>query len=375
MIEDFKKIYEDRHRYALEWKEKNPDGKILGYMCSYIPEEIFYAAGVLPVRVLGSHEPQNVTEPHIFGMYCPHSRDVLAQGLQGRYEYLDAVGTAYPCMHMTQAFDAWTLHVTPQYFFVDMPNRVQSSHALRFYAGVLSDLKKRVEKWLGKEISDEELREAIEIYNENRRLLRQLYDLRKDKEVPITGLESMHVTVANLFMDKKDSNRMLKELIEKELPGRKVKPADVTRLMILGSENDDMKFIEMVESFDAVIVVDDHCTGSRYFWNPVEIEGDLIESLAQRYVERPPCPQRDYPERVRKTHLVNLAKGWSVEGVIALQQKFCDPHELDKVAVLGFFKEADIPTLYLELDVTVPVGQFKIRVEAFLERLREEDLW
>ena len=168
---------------------------------------------------------------------------------------------------------------------------------------------------------------------------------------------------------------MLKETIGKELSSRKVKSEDDSRLMIVGSENDDIKFLDMVEQFRAVIVVDDHCTGSRYFWNKVEIENGVIESIARRYLARPICPQRDYPERKRVPYLLQLAKEWDVKGIIFLQQKFCDPHELDKVAILNFFKEQGIPTLYLELDVTVPLGQFRIRVEALLEQLREEEIW
>ena len=232
-----------------------------------------------------------------------------------------------------------------------------------------------VEKWLGKEISDSDLQEAIDVYNENRLLLRQLYVLRKADDLPLTGKESMYITTANLFMDKKDANKLLKETIGKELDGRKVKTADDTRLMVLGSENDDIKFLNMVEEFSAVIVTDDHCSGSRYFWNSVEKQDNLIESIAQRYIDRPVCPQRDYPERRRLPYLLDAARKWKVDGVIVLQQKFCDPHELDRVAILKLFKENDIPTLYLELDVTVPLGQFKIRVEALLERLREDEIW
>lgn len=375
MIKDFIEIYENRHQYATQWKETHPDGRVLGYMCSYFPEEIFYAAGILPVRILGSHEPQNVTEPYIFGMYCPFSRDVLAQGLQGRYKYLDAVATAYPCMHLGQAFDSWVLHITPKYFYTDMPNRVQTPYSVPFLAGRLEETKKEVEEWIGRDIFEEDLRHAIETYNENRSLLRQIYEIRKADDVPLTGTECMYVTTANLFMDKKDANKLLRETIEKELGGRKAKSGEDTRLMVIGSENDDIKFLEMVEGFSAVIVVDDHCTGSRYFWNKVDIQDGLVESIAKRYIERPVCPQRDYPERLRLPHLLKMAKDWNVRGIILIQQKFCDPHELDKVALTKFFQEHDLPTLYLELDVTVPIGQFKIRVEALLEQLREEEIW
>ena len=80
MIEKFREWYDDRLAYAKKWKE-DTGGKVVGYLCTYVPEEIFYAANILPVRILGDHKPQSVTEPHLFAMYCPFCRDVLAQGL------------------------------------------------------------------------------------------------------------------------------------------------------------------------------------------------------------------------------------------------------------------------------------------------------
>ena len=99
MFEPFAQIYSERHDYARAWKERT-GGKVLGYFCTYVPEEILYAADVLPVRILGSHEPQDVTEPHIFGMYCPFCRDCLAQGLKGRFDYLDGLMIAQSCLHI-----------------------------------------------------------------------------------------------------------------------------------------------------------------------------------------------------------------------------------------------------------------------------------
>lgn len=374
MIENFKQVYEKRHEYAKDWKAKHPNQKMVGYMCTYFPEEIMYAAGVLPVRILGSHEPQNVTESHVFGMFCPFSRDVLAQGLEGRYNYIDAVGTAYPCMHLQQAFYSWVLHVTPKYFSVDMPNMVQSPHAFPLLVGLLEDFKGQVEEWVGKKITDDDFRAAIAVYNEYRSLLRQVYETRKAPSPPLTGVEAMYITAASQFMDKKDAIKLLKEMLEKELPGRAVKDDSASRLMMVGSEDDDIKFMQMVESFNAVIVVDDHCTGSRYFWNQAVSNGSPIESIAKRYIDRPVCPQRDFPERKRLTHILNLARDWNVNGAIVIQQKFCDPHELDKVALLKFLRENGITTVYLEFDVTVPIGQFRVRVEAFLESLQEEGI-
>ncbi|HLG93869.1 MAG TPA: 2-hydroxyacyl-CoA dehydratase, partial [candidate division Zixibacteria bacterium] len=82
MFDAFRRWSKERHTYAKEWKQRT-GRKVLGYFCTYVPEEILHAAGVLPVRILGSHEPSDLTEPHIFGgMFCPFSRDCLAQGLK-----------------------------------------------------------------------------------------------------------------------------------------------------------------------------------------------------------------------------------------------------------------------------------------------------
>jgi len=147
------------------------------------------------------------------------------------------------------------------------------------------------------------------------------------------------------------------------------------RLMILGSEDDDHEFIEMVESCGSTFVIDDHCTGTRYFWDEVVPNRNPLTAIATRYVNRVPCPSKDWPIRTRTPHILSLAKDWDASGAVILQQKFCDPHELDIPAIKEALEDEGLITLFLELDVTVPVGQFKTRVEAFLEILEEEDLF
>ncbi len=375
MIDEFKRIYENRHEYIKEWKGKNPDRKILGYLCTYMPEEILYAADVLPIRILGSHEPQNVTEPHILGMFCPFCRDVLAQGMLGRYDYLDAIGITHSCQHIHQAYESWVLHKEIKDFFIPTPNNVQTPRALPYLKGQLKIFKEQVEEWTGRKISDEDLRRGIDIVDKNRRLMGEVYESRKADNPPISGLDSMYMVVASQMADKVEFNQILEDVIKNELPGRVAREDPGIRLMIIGSEDDDAKFIGMVESVGGSIVVDDHCTGSRYFWNLTEAGDDPLTAIADRYVKRPPCPIKDFPARNRIPHLIGLATDWNVAGVIVIQQKFCDPHELDKVAITKALEAAGYPTLYLEFDVTVPIGPFRIRVEAFLETLGAEDLF
>ena len=374
MFEQFVEWERNRHDYARRWKERT-GGKVLGYFCTYVPEEIPYAAGVLPVRILGSHEPQDVTEPHIFGMFCPFCRDCLAQGLKGRYDYLDGIMIAQSCLHIRQAFTSWQKHVPTSYsYYLPFPHGVQSKRAYPYLAGELEAFQRSIEEWTGRTISDQELTQSIDTYNTSRRLLREVYELRRGPKPALTGEEAMEMVISNQMVDKADHNRALTELLEK-LPGRSPDSGDGIRLMIIGSEDDDIPFIRMVESLGATIVVDEHCTGTRYFWNQVEANGNLHQALAARYIDRPACPSKDWPVRTRIPHALSLAKEYDVKGAILIQQKFCDPHELDIPALRKAFEEAGVPTLFLEFDVTVPLGQFRIRVEAFLEMLSQAGMF
>ena len=110
IMEKFHDVIINHHDYAREWKQKT-GGKVFGYMCSYCPEEIIYAAGILPVRVVGSHEPPDITDTHVSSRSCVFGRDILAQGLSGRYDYLDGIVLTHSCQQIQLMFHSWKLHV------------------------------------------------------------------------------------------------------------------------------------------------------------------------------------------------------------------------------------------------------------------------
>jgi benzoyl-CoA reductase subunit C len=374
MFKKFFDWYNNRHDYAREWISRK-GGEVVGCFCSYAPEELIYTAGLLPVRMLGAHEPQDVTEPHLFGMYCPFCRDVLAQGLKGRYDYMKGIMISQSCLHLRQSFTSWRNHVPVEYaYYLYMPSKVQTDHAYPYLKSEFEKFKKSLEDWTGKKINDDDLKETTELYNENRRLMHAVYNLRKQPDPPLSGLEAMVMVASSFFVDKKDHNAELERILP-ELKNRKLDRETGSRLMLVGSEDDDTEFVKMVESIGATIVSDDHCTGTRYFWNLTELNGDIMQSLANRYIDRPPCPSKDWEERRRFPHVLQMARDFSVDGIILVQQKFCDPHECDIPVLKQYLNDNDIPTLFLEFDVTVPLGPMRIRVEAFLEMLGEEELF
>lgn len=374
-LQRIREVCRDRHGYARSWKART-GGRVVGTFCTYVPEEILYAAGVLPVRVFGSHEPADEAEPYVFGMFCPFSRDCVSQAIRGRYDYLDGTMLGQTCLHIRNTFWAWQ-KIDPGkfHYFLCFPVKVQSPGAVEYATCELRAVREAVAAWTGAPLHDAAVRDAIAVYNENRTLLKQLYDLRKAPSPPLTGREAMEVVLASQVTDKREHNEILKRLLA-ELPSRRVSRETGVRLMIVGSEDDDTEFVGTTEDMGATFVVDEHCTGTRYFLG-LAPDGatDPMRALAERYVGKPPCPSRDWDRRTRHERTLALAREWGVEGAVLVQQKFCDPHELDIPAVKETLEKNGVPTLFLEFDVTIPFGQFRTRIEAFLEMIRAEALF
>jgi benzoyl-CoA reductase subunit C len=374
MIEKFKQWYDSRHSYAKEWKERT-GGKVIGTFCTYVPEEILLAANMLPARILGSHEPQDVTEPHIFGMFCPFCRDSLAQGLKGRFNYLDGVVLAHSCIHFRQTFNSWRIHLPVEFsYYIPMPNTVQTDHARPYHREEVEKFKKAIEEYIGRPLTDSDIDRGIASADRNRRLLRKAYEYRKLDNPPLTGEEAMFMATTSQFIDKEEHSDAVEATLN-SFADRKLPRETGIRLMAVGSENDDAEFFKMVESVGSTVVIDEQCAGSRYFWNESTANGDRLARIANRYLDRPPCPVKDYPAHSRFQHVLNLAKDYRAQGAIIMQEKFCDPHEGDNPRLKKFLEENGIPTLSLEFDSTNPLGPFRIRVEAFLETIRGEELF
>ncbi len=49
ILKQFNDVWELQHEYAKDWKQRT-GGKVVGGMCTYMPEELLYAADILPVR-------------------------------------------------------------------------------------------------------------------------------------------------------------------------------------------------------------------------------------------------------------------------------------------------------------------------------------
>ena len=364
-MELFSKVLESRGQYAENWK-KRTGGKVLGYYEPYMPEEVVYAAGILPVRLLSRHEPDDVTDRQMYGnCYC--TRDLLNQFVKGRYSYVDGLVNAEGCQWMFNAFQT-TVNNNPDLFnhYVFVPDYPDGRMSKSVLHSELKVFKSALEKWTGKSITDDDLDRAIDIYNTNRRLLRQVYEMRRADSTVIRGSEAMEMVLASQVMDKAEANRMLQEAIL-ELSQRQ--PADGpegVRLMLVGSETFDVELEKLVESLGANIVIDELENGSAYFWNEVIPQQDRLLALALRYLGRPHRAVKDNNWRRRPDHIFRLYEDYQADGVIIAKQIYCHPHGTDNYMVWKLLRERGIPFHFFERDSTLPCEETRLRIEAFI---------
>ncbi|HUL36548.1 MAG TPA: 2-hydroxyacyl-CoA dehydratase family protein [Thermodesulfobacteriota bacterium] len=376
MIERFRDITENTHDYAKSLQGK---GQLLaGYMCTHVPEEILYAAGIVPVRILSSHVSQAMTRSYIHETYCSFSHDCAYQGLQGKYDYLDLIVTSSSCIHMSEAFNVWVRFAGFQQknFLIPYPHIIQTKPAGKFMAESLGQFKQFVEKLAKKSITDEDLERAIKVYNQNRRLLKRLWEFLRCDKPPVTGQEVATVTLASQVMDKHECNQMLDQLLE-GLEAEPGKAPSGVRLMVTGGACDDLGIFDLIEHLDysTSLIFIDSCTAARYFWFEVpEERPDKIKALIEGYLGKIPCPAKDNVpgtgEKKRFRFIQQFIEDFKPDGVVFLYQRFCSPQPMDVVALKPILEKLGIPSTELELDTTVPITQFRTQLEALVEIIK-----
>jgi benzoyl-CoA reductase/2-hydroxyglutaryl-CoA dehydratase subunit BcrC/BadD/HgdB len=288
-LEEIKKLYGQRNKAVREWKAKG--GKVVGYISDDVPDEMVLAAGFFPFRMSG--DPANGTEEadkYTEYFLDPSVRSILNMLLTGKYDFLDYIIIPHHSDATVKLYhQLWWIHrvnpttVFPPVYLFDVLHTPFLTSAL-YVRNRLFDLKKQLEEWSGKEISNEALSQAIVIGNKNKALLQKVAELRIAAKPRISGLEALQIIGTSAFMLKEEHNKLLTQFLDgaQALPER-----GGARLFIEGSDLDNLQFYEIVESCNGVIIAENSNWGNRYFDNPVDESFDPMEALADRYHARP----------------------------------------------------------------------------------------
>jgi len=352
------------------WKKQG--GRMVGYFCAAVPEELIAAAGLLPFRMRATGSTgTELSDAYFSSINCSFPRHCFNLALKGEFGFLDGVVCVNNCDNIRRIYDNWKRQLPNTFLHIMGLPRKTGDSQVEWYREEIDNLKKTLEEHFGVEITDVKLREAIKLHNETRRLLRRLYDLRKKKNPAISGADTLAVTVASTAMPKEQYNRLLTKLLS-DLSSSEGISDYRARLLLMGGILDDPAYIKVIEDQGGLVVADSLCFGSRILWADVdEKTKEPIAALARYYVaERPSCP-RTFGDYERRIGLVKeMIRDFEVDGIILERLAFCDHWGFEQATIENDLKEADIPRLIMDREYILSgVGQLRTRVQAFLETL------
>ncbi len=351
-------------------KDLNPERPKIGWVCTYTPEEIIHAAGFHPFRILEKTPSTKRADAYLHHNLCPYVRSCLDFGLKAEDQNLKGIVIAHSCDAMRGLYNSWHHYVssTPFVHFMNVP-KDSSPLAINYFTKEAGKLKEALENYSGRKIEDSALWRAVDLYNETRGLLGELYELRKTPVFTIKGTTVFKVIQASQKMRRTSFNKKLRNFL-REVKNHEEKSQETgPRIMIVGSLLANAQIIEIVEGAGAAVVCDDMCSGSRYIEGNVEKGDDPLKALSSRYLLKSPCARmKDTELRLKKG--AKLIEDFQVEGIIYQTVKFCDNHLYDFPVYQDYFQDADVPLLQIEEDfIGGNIGQIRTRIEAFIEML------
>ncbi len=332
------------------------------------PEEIVMAGGFIPHRLFGDPtiQPDKANE-HIPPTHCVWTRNLLEQGLKGKYEDLAGIIATHGCDRTNREFDIWLECLDLDFmFFLNSP-RKRGEAALNFFITDMKELITQMEEKLRVKITSDGINAAIVKMNKIRRLLKEISGFRK--EFKIKGSE-LHALVKSAQMNDKDEvlnnlNKKLEEVKERASFAHE----RFKNILLTGSDIDDTEFIKYLEDLGFHIVIDDLCVGTKYFWNTVEENTDPLHALATYHLSKPIYSTK-FPAYKRFDVLKNYLDNYQIDGVVNIAQKFCEPVLYDHPFLNKNFKELEIPYLFVEMTYSrESYKQLSTRFSAFAEMI------
>ncbi|TAL37029.1 MAG: 2-hydroxyacyl-CoA dehydratase [Spirochaetes bacterium] len=366
----FNKVVNDPYAYAKDWKART-GGKVVGYFCSYAPEEIIHAAGALPFRIFGTGKNITLADAHLQAYSCSLVRGGLEEALDGSLSFLE--GTVFPhtCDSIQRLSDIWRLNTKFKFHLdVVLPVKLTTDSARDYMKDVMHKFRRDLEKAMGVTITDEKLAASVKLYNAIRARLKEIYELRSGAPWAISGAAMYAVIKAGMMMDRADFLAALEKLAAEVRTKAAAAGKAPKRVMLAGGICNHPNFYGIIEEYGAAVVWDELCTGTRSFEGAIGESAPAVDAIAKRYLDRVVCPAKHNGNTARADNLVSLVKEKKAQGVLFIYLKFCDPQCFDYPYMKEALDKAGVPSMLYEVEEQPQAeGQIRTRFETFIDML------
>ncbi|MGI6513749.1 MAG: double-cubane-cluster-containing anaerobic reductase [Syntrophomonadales bacterium] len=378
ILDSFKDI---REQNIMTLKQKKEAGtKVAGIYCGFCPRELVLAAGAIPVGLCGTrHEPIPAAEKDLPRNLCPlikSSYGFAATDTCPYFHFSDLVIGETTCDGKKKMFEIMqkikSVHV------MHLPQIADQPSSLALWYDEIVRLKRAIEEQFQVDITDEAIREAIHITNEEARALKALFDLNTAKPALMTGTELLMTSFQVSFnADRWQGIAMVDNLVaevrELARKGYHVGDENTPRVLMTGTPvgMGSEKVVTLVEECGGLVVAMQNCSG--YTPTLLHIDEsdprDPIMLLAEKYIGIP-CSVMS-PNPGRRETLEHMISRFKIDGVIDLTWQACHTFNIESYYIAELVKDKlGLPFLHLETDYSDSDREtLRVRIEAFLEMI------
>lgn len=372
LLKEFKHIAENGREQIDKYLDQGK--KVVGVFPYYAPEEIIYAGGLVPFGIWGGQGPIDKAKEYFPTFYYSLALRCLEMGLDGSLDGLSAsmITTLDDTLRpFSQNYKVSVGREIPMVFLNHAQHR-KEEFGKTYNAKIFKQASERLEEICDVKITDENLKKAFEVYNENRALKREFVKLCGDYSQTIKASDRSNVLKASHHMLKDEHNKMLKELIEalKAMPKEECKGP---RVVTSGIITDNPALLEVLDNFNVCVVADDVAAESRGFKVDVDTSiEDPYMALADQFARMDEDPILYDPDIwKRPKYVVDLALDNDADGCLLFMMTFNDTEEMEYPSLKQAYEKAGIPLIKLGYDQQMTdFGQAKTQLETFNEMVQ-----
>ena len=382
----FERLLEDANNDLI--RQAQGSGKIcVAYTCENVPEPLLNLAGTFSARLraprTGSMEMGTY---YMTSFLCEYSRALLEQAIEGGFNFADCIITPDGCTMMNRCVENMELLKTNEkekffYEYMEVPMKADDNGLNLYVLQCKNHILKPLQEHYGIDVSDAAIRKAVKEHNRVCELIRAIGEFRKGDTPRITGYEYHIITMVTYAAPK----YLLIDKLEETLEELKTRQPDAknrfrARVVLVGSEVDDVDVVRLIEESGAYVCADRFCYGSFPGRDPIVLteDEDALTQICRQYLYRGQCPRFMNQAKIqeRRRYVASLAEEYQADGIIYEQMKFCDPWAYEKMVGSHVLREDyGYPVLAVDRPYAIGVsGQMRTRVQAFVESIEIKKL-
>ena len=228
-----------------------------------------------------------------------------------------------------------------------------------------------VEEVAGRKITDDDLRASMRVFNENRRLIRELYDLKRDSPWLISAEDAYSLLAVGGLIPREEHNELLQYVLPLVRKGT-TKQEDRLRVVFEGGfcEQPPLDLVRMLGR-SCYVVDDDFLIGLRWITEDVPTEGDPLHNLSHAYIEHSTySPVQHDLRKPKEKMLLKRVDAARADAVIVSAAKMCEPGLEEQVAYTYALEERGLPYFVSEFEENMTsFAQLEMQLDTFMENI------